>query len=275
MDGPKNDLAKDPNNPHGINNNAIDLVHVQGGTFKMGSDDGKEEETPKHVVKLKGFSIGKYEVTVGQFRAFIEATGYRTAAENEGKATFYRDGKWIDINGLDWTFNAFGFKHKSSEDYEPVLYTTWYDAQRFCEWMSTKTGKHYRLPTEAEWEFAAKGGVKSKNYRFSGSNEIDEVGWYKGNAGGQVRNVGLKKPNELGIYDMTGNVLEYCSDWFDPHYYKSSPSDNPKGPEGEKEKVSRGGGVFNNPADCRNNDRHWDWPNTRLNYNGFRVVVDD
>ena len=274
-DGPKNGQVKDMNNPHGLKNDQIDLVHVQGGSFSMGSDDGKEEEMPKHTVKVKSFSIGKFEVTVGQFRTFIEATGYRTAAESEGKATFRNDDHWGDVNGLNWTYNNFGFKHKSTEDYEPVLYVTWYDAQRFCEWMSSKTGKHYRLPTEAEWEFAAKGGVKSNKYRYSGSNDIEEVGWVKSNAGGQIRNVGLKKPNELGIYDMTGNVLEYCSDWYDKHYYQFSPADNPKGPEGDREKVSRGGGVYSTASDSRNTDRHWDWPNTRCNYNGFRVAVDD
>jgi sulfatase modifying factor 1 len=179
------------------------------------------------------------------------------------------------VEGLNWTYDNFGFKHKSTEDNEPVLYVTWYDAQRFCEWMSTKTGKHYRLPTEAEWEYAAKGGVLSNKYRYSGSNDIEEVGWVKSNAGGQIMNVGLKKPNELGIYDMTGNALEYCSDWFDKHYYQYSPADNPKGPEGDHEKVSRGGGVYSSAADSRNTDRHWDWPNTRCNYNGFRVVVDE
>ena len=274
-DGPNNGPLVDMNNPHGIQNESIDLVHVEGGSFSMGSDDGKDEETPKHTVKVKSFSIGKYEITVGQFRTFVEATNYRTAAENEGKSTFYRDGRWEDVKGLNWTYNNFGFKRKSAEDYEPVLYVTWYDAQRFCEWMSAKTGKHYRLPTEAEWEYAAKGGLNSKQYKYSGSNEIEEVGWVKGNAGGQIRNVGLKKPNELDIYDMTGNVLEYCSDWFDKHYYQYSPLDNPKGPEGDHEKVSRGGGVYSTANESRTTDRHWDWPNTRCNYNGFRVAVDE
>lgn len=273
--GPKKDLAPDPNNPHKIDNEKIELVHVSGGSFSMGSEEGKEEETPKHTVKVKGFSIGKFEVTVGQFRVFVEATSYRTTAENEGNALFYHDGKWEDQSGLNWRYNAFGYRHKSTEDNQPVIYVSWFDAQRYCDWMTSKTGKHYRLPTEAEWEYAAKGGSKSQKTKFSGSNEIEEVGWCKGNSGSQIMNVGLKKPNELGIYDMTGNAIEYCSDWYDNHYYRYSSAENPKGPEDGKEKVSRGGSVINAAADARNTDRHWDVPATRCNYIGFRVVVED
>ena len=274
-DGPKNDQSADPNNPHNIDNDKIELVHVNGGKFPMGSNDGKEEEAPVHLVTIKSFSIGKYEVTVGQFREFIEATGYRTTAESEGNAIYLGEGKRTVMKGANWNYNTSGFRHKASEDYEPVLFTSWYDAQRFCEWTSTKTGKHYRLPTEAEWEYAAKGGDSARNFKYSGSNDIDEVGWFKGNAGWQIRIAGLKKPNQLGIYDMTGNVLEYCSDWFDNHYYKYSPAENPKGPEEGKEKVVRGGAVTNDAVDCRNTDRHWDEPTSRCNYNGFRVAVDD
>ena len=187
---------------------------------------------------------------------------------------FHEGGREI-TKGLNWKYNVAGFRHKATEDYEPVLYCSWVDAQRFCEWMSTRTGKHYRLPTEAEWDWAAKGGDKSRKTKFSGSNDIDEVGWYRGNAGWQIRNVGLKKPNELGIYDMTGNVLEYCSDWFDNHYYRYSPADNPKGPDNGKDKVVRGGAIHNEAVDCRNTDRHWDEPTSRCNYNSFRVVVND
>ncbi len=273
--GPKNGAAVDVNNPHKIDNEKIDLVFVQGGSLAMGSEEGLEWEVPKHTVKINNFSIGKFEVTVGQFRAFVDATGYRTTAENSGGASFKHDGRWDYKNGMSWKYNAFGFMRKLSEDNEPVLYTSWFDAQHFCQWMSNKTGKHFRLPTEAEWEYAAKGGNKSKKYKYSGSNDIDEVGWYMGNAGGQTANAGSKKPNELGIYDMTGNVIEYCSDWFDAHYYRYSPSDNPKGPEDGKEKVARGGGVQNNAVDCRNTDRHWDEPTSRCNYNGFRVAVDE
>ncbi|NDC40992.1 MAG: formylglycine-generating enzyme family protein, partial [Chitinophagia bacterium] len=97
----------------------------------------------------------------------------------------------------------------------------------------------------------------------------------KSNTNGVVRVVGLKKPNELGIYDMTGNVLEYCQDWFDNHYYRYSPKDNPRGPADGKYRVSRGGGVLSTAAESRTKDRHWDDPTTKMNYNGFRVVVED
>ena len=273
--GPKNDLTKSPRNTNLPDNNVMPLIHVQGGSFSMGSESGKEIEMPKHTVKLKSFSIGKFEVTVGQFKAFVDATGYRTTAENMGTAVYYHEGAWDHKNGLNWRFNSFGFRLSAIDDNIPVIYISWFDAQRYCEWMSSQTGKHYRLPTEAEWEYAAKGGNKSKNYKFSGGNIIDEVGWYNGNSGYQLRNVGLKKPNELGIYDMTGNVLEMCSDWYDAHYYGNCPAENPKGASESKFKVARGGSIINDPVDSRAADRHWDGPDYRCNYNGFRVLVDD
>jgi len=273
--GPKNHPAKDPNNPFDISSDKIDLVHIQGGTFGMGSNDSKDNEMPKHNVTVSSFSIGKFEVTVAQFREFVEATDYRTSAEQEGSATRFHDGRRDVFRGLNWRYNSGGFLCTAAEQNEPVLYTSWHDAQRFCEWMSKKTGKHYRLPTEAEWEYAARGGNKSHNTKYAGSSDIEEAGWFLGNAGGQIRPAGQKKPNELGIYDMTGNVLEYCSDWYDGHYYKYSKTTNPKGADDGQFRVARGGSVINDPLDARVTDRHWDDPTSRCSYNGFRVVVED
>lgn len=273
--GPKKGTPTDINNIHNLSNDKIELVHVQGGEFGMGSDNADDEESPRHNVVVNSFSIGKYEVTVGQFRSFIEATSYRTTAETDGSATHFHNGKWDQVRHLNWQYNSAKFERSPNEDYEPVIYVSWYDAQRFCEWMTLQTGHKYRLPTEAEWEFAARGGAKTNNFKYSGSNDIEEVGWVTGNSGDRIRNVGLKKPNELGLYDMTGNVIEYCQDWFDKNYYKYSPKNNPKGPETAKEKVAKGGGIFSTPSDSRNTDRHWDEPFSRCNYNGFRVVVED
>ncbi len=275
QNGERINTENDINNPHGIVNNKIDLVHVDGGTFKMGSDEGKEEEMPGHIVTIKGFSIGKFEVTVGQFREFINATSYKTTAERDGGAIFYKNGEREWRRDLNWQYNVNGEIHASTEDYQPVLYTSWYDAQRFCEWLSAKTGKHYRLPTEAEWEWAAKGGKKTHNYIYSGNNDVEEAGWVKSNSGGEIQNVGMKPPNELGIYDMTGNVLEYCYDWFDNHFYRYSPASNPKCTNEGLFKVTRGGAVHNFAIDSRNTDRHWDEPKSRCNYNGFRVACDE
>ncbi len=252
----------------------IPLVHVEGGSFSMGSDFGKDEEAPAHTVTVKGFYIGKYEVSVAQFRSFVDATNYITTAETEGYGFLFTPSGKGNRKGINWKYNASGVLHTEEDDNEPVSFLSWFDALRFCEWMSEKTGKHYRLPTEAEWEFAAKGGSKSKNTVYSGSSDIEEVGWYKGNSGWQMHKVGMKKANELGIYDMTGSMLEFCSDWFEPNYYKYSEKENPKGPKEGKEKVTRGGAIHNDAKDCRNTDRHWDEPYLRCNLNGFRVVVD-
>lgn len=269
---------------NGKNNNAggkkaetdfIPLVHVAGGTFTMGNDFAKEEEAPAHAVKVNSFYMGKYEVTVAQFRAFVDATNYTTTAETEGNVVFYNQGGRALRRGLNWKYNTNGVLHTEDDENEPVLFLSWFDALRFCEWMSEKTQKHYRLPTEAEWEYAAKGGNKSKNTLYSGSADIEDVGWYKGNSGWNMHKVGAKKPNELGIYDMTGSMLEFCSDWFDSKYYRYSEKENPKGPKEGRERVTRGGAVHNDAKDCRNTDRHWDEPYVRCNYNGFRVVVDE
>ena len=253
----------------------IQLVHVDGGSFTMGNDFAKDEEAPAHPVKVKGFYMGKYEVTVAQFRTFVDATGYTTTAETEGNAVFYSQAGRSIRRGINWKYNTNGALHTEEDENEPVLFTSWFDALRFCEWMSEKTGKHYRLPTEAEWEFAAKGGNKSKNTVYSGSSDIEEVGWYKGNSGWNMHKVGMKRPNELGIYDMTGGMLEYCADWFEPNYYKYAEKENPRGPKEGKERVTRGGAIHNDAKDCRNTDRHWDEPYSRCNYNGFRVAVDE
>ena len=170
------------------------MVLVKGGTFQMGSNE-RDDEKPIHAVTVGDFYIGKYEVTQKEWEAVMGSNPSRFKGANR-----------------------------------PVELVSWNSIQEFLQKLNSKAGKHYRLPTEAEWEYAAKGGNQGQNYECSGSNSIDEVAWYNGNSSRQTHEVGQKQPNELGIYDMSGNVWEWCSDWYDANYYSSSPSKNPQGP---------------------------------------------
>ena len=178
-----------------------DMVLVEGGTYMMGDPNGDWDneyciEVP-HKVTLSSFYICKYEVT---------------------------EALWTAVMGSNPS------RHKLGDNY-PVEQVNWYDCQDFVEKLSELTGRHFRLPTEAEWEYAARGGKRSRGYRYSGSYALDEIGWHVGNAHYYKREVGTKKPNELGLYDMTGNVCEWCQDKLDTEYYHHSPSINPQGPD--------------------------------------------
>ena len=186
-----------------------DMVLVEGGTYMMGNPNGDWDneyciEVP-HKVTLSSFYICKYEVT---------------------------EALWTAVMGSNPSDGKLG-------DNYPVENVNWYDCQDFVEKLSELTGRHFRLPTEAEWEYAARGGKRSRGYRYSGSYALDEIGWHVGNAHHYKREVGTKKPNELGLYDMTGNVSEWCQDKLDIEYYHHSPSINPQGPDRSTYKDNR------------------------------------
>lgn len=219
----------------------IEMVYVEGGTFMMGSEsDGCGNEMPVHSVTLFGFSIGKYEVTQKLWKAVMGT-------------------------------NPSKFKG----DDLPVENVSWNNVQKFIRKLNTMTGKHYRLPTEAEWEFAARGGNRSHGYRYSGSDDVGTVAWCRENSGGKTHPVGTKTANELGIYDMTGNVWEWCQDWSDPDYYHMSPSTNPKGPATGYDRVIRGSGWFTNAGWgwCRVTFRNGDRPGYSTEFYGFRLAL--
>jgi len=218
---------------------------VKGGTFQMGSNSGNSKEKPVHSVTVSDFSMSKTEVTFEQYDVFCDATG-RDKPDDRGWGRGDR----------------------------PVMNVSWHDVTAFCEWMTIQSGKTYRLPTEAEWEYAARGGNKSKGYRYSGSNTISSVGWYDDNSGGKPHPVAQKQPNELGLYDMSGNVWEWCSDWYGEESYSSSPQNNPQGPNSGKERVLRGGGWNSYVDDCRVALRYSSVPdNWGFNDGGFRLVL--
>ena len=154
----------------------------------------------------------------------------------------------------------------------PVEQVSWNDIQNFINKINQKTGGNFRLPTEAEWEYAAKGGILSKGFKFSGDNHIDNVAWYESNSKSNTHPVGLKKPNELGIYDMIGNIWELCSDWHDFGYYSKSPATDPKGPNSGAGREVRGGAWCFKPKSCLPESRSPFGPSDRSSMVGFRLA---
>jgi formylglycine-generating enzyme required for sulfatase activity len=218
----------------------LEMVPITGGTFQMGSTDGGSDEEPVHSVTLSDFEISKYPVT---------------------------QKLWRDIMGVDPPKLRF-----KGCDQCPVERVSWDDVQEFLKKLNARTGKTYRLPTEAEWEYAARGGNQSQGYEYSGSNDLKEVGWYRENAGGKTHPAGRLKPNELELYDMSGNVWEWCSDWYGSDYYKNSPLSNPAGPDIGLVRVFRGGSWGSDPQYCRVAYRSYGTPSDRDSNVGFRLA---
>lgn len=221
-----------------------DMVTVESGIFTMGcipERDGecRENELPAHKVSLRSFQIGKYEVTQAQWRAVMED-------------------------------NPSYFKNCGGDC--PIEKVSWDEVQDFLKKLNQMTGQEFRLPTEAEWEFAARGGNLSKNYKYSGSNDLEEVAWYWENSNQRPHEVGTKKGNGLGLYDMTGNVWEWCDDYYDAGFYETSPESNPKNTTSSSFRVLRGGSWFNIPYYCRAAGRVRGYPNDRNDLIGFRCA---
>ncbi|MEA2103987.1 MAG: SUMF1/EgtB/PvdO family nonheme iron enzyme [Candidatus Cloacimonadota bacterium] len=248
------------------------MIFIEGGTFEMGDqfNEGGDDELPLHEVTLDDFYIGQYEVTQAQFENVMGYNPSYFAGENK-----------------------------------PVEYLTWYEMIKFCNKKSMQEGltpcysvdgdtdpdnwgnsfdpdcdfdvNGYRLPTEAEWEYAARGGNEgdNDNYRYSGCHDegdLPDYAWYDSNSGNETHEVGTKLPNQLDIYDMSGNVWEWCWDWYDSDYYSSSPSENPTGPNSGLDSVLRGG-YWNGGADgCRVADRYGVAPSGSGGLVGFRIL---
>ena len=224
-----------------------EMVFVEGGTFIMGDSwgDGNSDEHPEHQVTLGNFKISKTEVTVRQYRQYCGETG-RKMPESPPWG-------WLDDH--------------------PITKVSWHDCVAYCDWLSEKLDAEYRLPTEAEWEYAARGGKQSKGTKYSGGRSIELVGWFDENSNDRTQQVATKKPNELGLYDMSGNVWEWCRDWYEESYYKNSPSTNPRGPSTGSHRVLRGGSWNASAEDCRVANRSNLTPGYRSYSDGFRVVL--
>ena len=219
---------------------------------------------PVHPVTLSDFEMGRTEVTVAQYMAFV----------NETKSHYP---EWMEVGskynvktGTDDHYKTIG--DALTNPNHPIVGISWDDAVAYCNWLSTLSGgqKRYRLPTEAEWEFAARGGTQSKGFRYAGTNDLTEAGWFSENSGSKTRPVGQKKANELGLYDMSGNVWEWCNDWYDT--YPSGAQTNPKGPESGSYRVFRGGSWSLNAGLCRVSNRSNYSPGNRLDDLGFRLA---
>lgn len=232
-----------------------ETIPVAGGTFTMG--EGRQQ----HKVTLSDFEIGKYPVTVGEYLQFCDETESHYPEWLELGSEYN-----IETGTINYYSRA-GISRKNTN--RPITGISWFDAVAYCEWLSAKTGPNYRLPTEAEWEYAARGGNQSKGFKFAGSDNLDEVGWYEKNSNDQTHPVGLKKPNELGLYDMSGNVWEWCRDWYDE--YPTEPQTNPQGPEFGSYRVLRGGSWHNYAILERVAARNLSTPSYRSNFIGFRL----
>ncbi|MCO6488947.1 MAG: formylglycine-generating enzyme family protein [Phaeodactylibacter sp.] len=256
------------------------MAPIPGGTFTMGclseERDGEcyDDEKPAREVTVSSFYMSRHEVTNGQFAAFLNEEGNR----EEGGA------EWIDLSG---SLGKERCRIKPEKDkfiveagYErhPVIYVSWYGARAYAAWLSKKTGRNYRLPTEAEWEYAARGGEQGAkdNYLYSGSDSLDLVAWHTGNSDGQVHPVGRKRANQLGLYDMSGNVWEWCADvWHDN--YQGAPRDGSAWISGgdQSSRVVRGGSWDDyNARSYRSSIRIRYFPSWRYSTLGFRVAQD-
>ncbi len=219
------------------------MVAVQGGSFQMGAtaeqgSDAYDDEKPAHRVTLSDYYIGQTEVSQALWQAVMGS------------------------NPSNW-----------KGDNLPVEQVSWDDCQQFITKLNQLTGKKFRLPTEAEWEYAARGGDKSRGYKYVGSNDIGSVAWYEGNSGSKTHPVGQKQANELGIYDMAGNVWEWCQDWYDEKYYGKSPSTNPCNNTSASDRVRRGGSWYSYARSCRVSHRNYYDPDDRNYYLGLRLAL--
>lgn len=233
-----------------FNKSPYPMVLVEGGTFRMGKNG---TATPVHTVTVSSFYIGKYLITQ---KLYEEVTGNNPSNWK---------GDLLPVNMLSW-YDAVKFANALSErdGYEKVYEINGENVT--CDW--TKNG--YRLPTEAEWEFAAIGGNRGKGYTYAGGNNPDAVAWYRDNSGKMTQNVGSKVANELGLFDMSGNVWEWCWDWHAP--YSSSPQNNPHGPDTGKFRILRGGGWHDKEHFLRTAYRGHLLPKNQRRYDGFRLV---
>lgn len=225
-----------------VGNVEFKMIRVDGGRFLMGAPNNDHDaylnEKPQHWIKLSDFYIGETTVTQALWKAVM----------GNNPSSFHGDNN-------------------------PVDSVKWDDCQTFIKILNEKTNQRFRLPTEAEWEFAASGGNMSKGCRFAGGNSIDEVAWFNGNSDFKTHQVKNKRPNELGLYDMSGNVYERCLDWYSDSYYEESPIDNPVNHISSSSRVLRGGSWLNRAKHCRVTDRYKYDPSVSDGSIGFRLVL--
>ncbi len=284
------------------------LVEVPAGEYNMGSQEsaadlvkafpasgkGPEyfaDEYPSHPVRITHpFYMGRYEVTVGEFKQFIEDSGYKTEAEADGEGGWGYDAEAQRCVGRRPRFSWRDAGYPQT-DHFPVINVSWNDAVAFCQWLSKKDGRAYRLPTEAEWEYADRAGMRTRYSSGDSPSTLPEIGRMidpvrhpqfghvqeieilSGDGTAFPVAVGGYKPNAFGLYDMHGNAWEWTNDWYGEDYYSKSPVDDPKGPLEGDVKVRRGGGWNSFPLWARSAFRNWNSVDSRCVNLGFRVVA--
>jgi sulfatase modifying factor 1 len=295
------DVTARPSNPRSLTNSiGVKLTLIDAGEFMMGSDatdpdasanefvDNAAGRKEKHRVWItKPFYLGTYEVTRGQFRRFADDAGYQTEAEKDGKGGY----GWNELTkkfeqNPRYTWQNTGF---SQPDEHPVVNVSWNDAQAFVAWMGRKEGRTYRLPTEAEWEYACRTG---SNTRYSFGDDPEGLAAVGNVADGTAKEkhpnwtttrardgyvctapIGRFRPNAWGLFDMHGNVWEWCSDGYAADYFRRSPVEDPRGVDEASSRVNRGGGWFHDPRDARSAYRDGNEPGIRHCFLGFRVAM--
>jgi formylglycine-generating enzyme required for sulfatase activity len=299
----------DPGRPAVVTNSiGLRLVPIPPGEFLMGAPDtddlARQDEKPPHRVRLtRRFHLGACEVTVGQFRAFVDATGFKTAAEADGRGASGYD---PSRRGFEYNSGRYSWRHTGfhQDDTHPVVNVNWHDANAFCAWLSKKEGRRYRLPTEAEWEYAGRAGTTARFTTGDPVATLKRVANLCDQALGRkwdpetVRKYGLDPgrveflpwddghpftapvgsfdPNGFGLYDILGNAGEFCADGYDPDYYAASPGEDPAGPGGERPGHVVRGGTFLNDARLVRVSARVECPDRYRNYViGFRVFLED
>jgi formylglycine-generating enzyme required for sulfatase activity len=270
--------------------NGPEMIWLPGGTFRIGSPEGvgDDNEHPAHDVTLSHYAVGKYPLTVGEFRRFVEATGYKTEAEREGGADVWTKGSWSQEEDASWRK-----PYMEQDDRHPAVCISWNDVEEYCEWLSKATGQSYGLLTEAQWEFACRAGSETTWCFGDDEKELEAYAWFGDRSeSGSTHAMGGKRPNAWGLYDMHGNVWEWCADWYGEDYYQqfttrtgptegdaavdakgapSSASRDPSGPESGSDRVVRGGSWDDDADDCRSACRSRKDPGDRGSNLGFRL----
>jgi formylglycine-generating enzyme required for sulfatase activity len=266
----------------------INYVLIRGDQFLMGSPESeadREDNETQHKVTLSDYYLCQYAVSVGDFKRFVEKSGYRTDAEKENSSRIYDGKQWVDKKGINWRHDVAGNERAETEYNHPVLHVSWNDAVAYCDWLSKQQGIGiFRLPTEAEWEYACRAGTTTPFN--TGENLTTDQANYNGNypyrnypkGEYQKKTVPVDnfEPNGYGLYNMHGNVWEWCSDWYDKKYYeecrKQGVVENPQGPSSGSTRVLRGGSWYSLAQNCRSAFRDSGHPGYRDCDVGFRLV---